>query len=194
MKKHLFFTLTAALMSFCSYSQASDENPINKEFTELIENSNSFKGYKVVDFGALSALQNKTTNYVEDLKLEISEYETSLQSQEESIKELEAQLASVQGQLKEVTAEKDAISFLGMPFSKGSYTSMMWGIVGLLILTVALLVVRFRNSHSRTREAQKKLAESEKEFEAYRVKALEREQRMGRQLQDERNKHMKVAK
>lgn len=195
MKKYILTSLSAFLVAFSSYCQTTEtKNPIDAEFSELIENSNSFKEYKVVDFAKLTALQAKTEDYIGDLREEMSTYEASLQAQEESIDELKAELANVQNQLEEVSAEKDAIAFLGIPFSKNTYSTMMWGIVAVLLLTVALLLVRFKSSNSRTKESQKKLTETEKEFETFRVKALEKEQRMGRMLQDERNKHMKVAK
>lgn len=195
MKKYFLSILFVSLLSFSSTAQTSTtKNPIDAEFSELIESSNSFKEYKVVNYSELTALQDKTEDYIGQLKNEITTYETSLQAQKDTIRKLKAGLSNVQNKLTEVTAEKDAISFLGIPFSKRTYSAMMWGIVGVLLLIVALLLVRFRSSHSRTRESQKKLAETEKEFEAFRTKALEKEQRMGRQLQDERNKHMKVAK
>lgn len=192
MKKYILFSLALFCMATASYSQTT--NPIDEEFSELIESSNNFKGYKVVDFGELTSLQNRTEDYIGELKNEITANEVSLQAQKETIKKLKADLANTENQLVEVTAEKDAISFLGMPLNKATYSTVMWGIIGILILTVAFLLYRFKSSNTKTRESRKKLLETEKEFEAYRVKALEKEQRMGRMLQDERNKHMKVAK
>lgn len=195
MKTYILSAFSLFLVTASSYAQTSSpKNPIDDEFSELIESSNNFKGYKVVDFNELTALQDKTEDYIGELKNEITGYETSLQTQKDTIKKLKADLANVENQLAEVTAEKDAISFLGMPLSKSTYSTVMWGIVGVLLLAVALLLIRFKSSNARTKESRKKLVETEKEFEAFRAKALEKEQRMGRQLQDERNKHMKVAK
>ena len=39
-----------------------------------------------------------------------------------------------------------------------------------------------------TKEAKKRLDDTEKEFDIYKKKALEKEQRLGRLLQDEKNK------
>lgn len=195
MKRYIFSTLSLLLVTFIGHSQATpSNNPIDREFSELIENSNNFKGYKVVDFNELTSLQDKTEDYIGELKNEITGYEVSLQTQKDTIKKLKADLAKVENQLAEVTAEKDSISFLGMPLSKSTYSTVMWGIVGVLVLAVVLLLARFKSSNARTKESRKKLIETEKEFEIFRAKALEKEQRMGRQLQDERNKHMKVAK
>jgi uncharacterized damage-inducible protein DinB len=64
----------------------------------------------------------------------------------------------------------------------------MWGIILVLIIALLIFIYRFKKNHSQTTEARQNLSTTEKEFEAYRAKALEKEQRLGRQLQDERNR------
>lgn len=195
MKPYFLIAFTTLLVGFNCYSQTSSpKNPINDEFSELIESSNNFKGYKVVDFEGLTSLQDKTEDYIGNLKNEITTYQVSLQTQKDTIKKLKANLASLENQLAEVTAEKDAINFIGMPLSKSTYSALMWGIIGILVLALALLLFRFKSSNARTKEFRQKFVEIEKEFEAFRAKSLEKEQRLGRQLQDERNKHVKVIK
>ncbi|MGB8374852.1 MAG: hypothetical protein WCE57_05990, partial [Salegentibacter sp.] len=66
--------------------------------------------------------------------------------------------------------------------------AMMWGIVALLVVALLFFIYRYKSSNATTKEANQRLRETEKEFDAYRAKALEKEQRLGRQLQDERNK------
>ena len=165
-----------------------------KKFNNLIESSNTFKGYKVVDQQELTALQEDTQEYIQKLKLEIEETNQAAEAQLENVASLEAELANIKGQLEQVKAEKDSIEFLGMPFSKAGYKTMMWSIVGILLIALAIFVFKFKQSHVHTREARKNLAETEKEFEAYRAKSLEKEQRLGRLLQDEKNKHLKISK
>ncbi|WP_029034688.1 hypothetical protein [Salinimicrobium terrae] len=193
MKKIIF----AAFILFTvntTVAQTPGETTIAEKFQELITSSNNFKGYKVVDTDQLTTLQELTSNRITELKEEIASSQDAFQAQEAEIKELQAQLEGFQEQLTAVTAQKDEISFLGMSFSKATYNTMMWSLAGILILALVLFVVRFKRSHVHTTEARKNLAELEKEFDAYRAKALEKEQRLGRLLQDEKNKQLKVAK
>lgn len=195
MMRLLFSFLCISLFSLNIHSQNADKaNPIDEEFSELMETSNDFKGYKVVDYDKLTALQDKTSIFINGLQQEIEGFAESIDGQKEEIAGLKADLAEIKLQLEAVTAEKDAITFLGMPFDKTSYKLIMWGLVGILILSLGLLVIRYKKSHIDTREAKKNLVETEKEFEAFRTKSLEKEQKLGRLLQDERNKLMKVAK
>ena len=193
MKKILFaslflFTLTTVV------GQTSTETTIDEKFQELITNSNNFKGYKVVDTDQLTTLQQLTSNRIAELKQEIAASKEAFKAQKLKIADLEAELEAIKDQLEIVTAQKDEISFLGMSLSKATYNSAMWSIIGVLLVALALFVVRFKKGHVHTLEARKNLAELEKEFDAYRVKSLEKEQRLGRLLQDEKNKQLKMAK
>ena len=64
----------------------------------------------------------------------------------------------------------------------------MWGIVATLIIALLFFIFRFNKRNTQTTEAKNNLLQTEKEFEDYRAKALEKEQRLGRLLQDERNR------
>lgn len=194
MKKFLFASLFVLCFTSLTFAQTSTETTIDEKFSELITSSNNFKGYKVVDSDELTKLQQLTSNRISELKEEIAAANKAALAQKEKIGKLNANVESLELQLKEVTADKDSIAFLGMPFSKASYKSLMWGIVAALVLALALFIFRFKKSHVHTQEAKKNLAELEKEFEAYRAKSLEKEQRLGRLLQDEKNKQMKMAK
>lgn len=195
MKNYIITGISVVLLSFSSFAQTDtlSNNPIDEQFSELIEASNTFKGYKVVDFQELTSLQRNTKSHIAELKAEIITAKESISSHETNITALEAELENINANLEQVEAEKDALVFLGMPFTKGTYKAIMWSIVGVLILALAFFVYRFKKGHSTTLEARKRLVETEKEFEAFRVKSLEKEQRLGRMLQDERNKHSNKA-
>ncbi len=190
MNKALFFTLLflTSVMNLKAQDYQAEETPINDAFTKLIEDSNDYQGYKVVDYTDLITLKKNTLNFIGILKNEITTQKNSLNQQQEESAKLKADLEETQKQLEDVTAQKDAITFLGMPFSKGSYMALMWGIVAALIIALLFFIFRYKKGHSDTSEARNKLSTTEKEFELYRAKALEKEQRLGRLLQDERNK------
>lgn len=194
MKKILFasaflFTVTTTV------AQTSTESTIDEKFEELITTSNNFKGYKVVDTDQLTTLQQLTSNRIAELKEEIATSQENFKAQEAKVAGLQEELKAIEMQLNALTAEKDEIAFLGMSLSKAAYNNMVWSLVGVLVLALILFVVRFKRSNVHTTEARKNLAELEKEFDAYRAKSLEKEQRLGRLLQDEKNKQqLKMVK
>lgn len=64
----------------------------------------------------------------------------------------------------------------------------MWSIIGGLFVLLLFFIYKFKNSNAVTKQAKKSLEETEEEFEEHRKIALEREQKVRRQLQDEINK------
>ncbi|GAL80099.1 hypothetical protein JCM19274_3669 [Algibacter lectus] len=80
----------------------------------------------------------------------------------------------------------------GLQMSKSSYNVLMWSIIGGLLAFLLFFIYKFNNSNAITRAAKKSLAETEEEFEEHRKTALEREQKVRRQLQDEINKQKKA--
>lgn len=183
-----FFTVTTTV------AQTSSETTIDEKFKELIINSNNFKGYKVVDTEQLTTLQQLTSKRIAELKEEIAASQQAYKNQEAKVADLQDEVDSLKSELNTLTAQKDEIAVMGLSLSKASYNTAVWSLVGILVLALVLFVVRFKRSHIHTIEARKNLAELEKEFDAYRVKSLEKEQRLGRLLQDEKNKQLKMAK
>ena len=190
MYRLLLFNLLLLTINFSVQGQENvgGESPIEEEFTNLIESSNDYQGFKVVDYNELTALKKKTSDFIANLNNQLTVQQNTIDQHQEEISELKAELETTRKNLEEVTAEKDAITFLGMPFSKSGYMSLMWGIILILIIALLIFIYRFKKSHTQTTEARQNLSTTEKEFDAYRVKALEKEQRLGRQLQDERNR------
>lgn len=190
MNKLLFLGLAILSFTFSATAQDIEESktPVEDEFTSIIENSNDYQGYKVVDYNDLVKLKQNTANFISNLNNEIVTQKNTIDQQQKEITQLKNDLKSTQENLKEVTAEKDAITFLGMPFSKGTYMALMWGIVAMLILFLVFFIYRFKKSNVQTTEARNNLIATEKEFDDYKAKALVKEQRLGRLLQDERNK------
>ena len=81
------------------------------------------------------------------------------------------------------------MALFGMQMSKANYNVLMWSIIGGLFALLLFFIFKFKNSNSITRNTKKSLSEIEEEFEQHRKIALEREQKVRRQLQDEINKH-----
>ncbi|WBL21698.1 MULTISPECIES: hypothetical protein [unclassified Zunongwangia] len=194
MNKLLITLLIFSGFTFTGNAQdsISKTNPIQKEFQELIESSNNYQEYKVVNYDELTKLRDNTNAYIQELKDQITVDKNTANQQEEEINNLEAELKTTQQDLQEVREEKDNIVFLGLPLTKGTYMAMMWGIVGILILALLFFIYKFKNSNAVTKEARKRLDDTERDFDEYKKKALEKEQRLGRLLQDEKNKQNKM--
>ncbi|MGB1000126.1 MAG: hypothetical protein ACPGVE_07285, partial [Flavobacteriales bacterium] len=79
------------------------------------------------------------------------------------------------------------------PFSKSAYQAIMWAIVAVLALLLLIFIGKFKSSSSLTSQSQKEKLTLESELEDVKKKALEREQKLKRELQDEINKNTKLS-
>lgn len=192
--KHLLLALSLIFTThFLSAQEENNEedNTINNQFDEVIEGSNNYQDYKVVKRYKLTQLQKNTVNRIESLKEEIVTSNKTIEEQKLKIENLKAELNNTQNNLNQVTEEKDQISFFGIATDKGTYQTIMWVIVFALVLILVFFIYKYKQSNVLTKEAKKNLAENEAEFDEYRKKSLEKQQKLGRQLQDEKNKQNK---
>lgn len=187
--KNLFFFLGLSLILFQFNISAQEETPqgLLENYDEIIDQSNNYEDYKVVKKLRLKNFRNSLSKKLDELDKEIENYKSQLQEEENKIIDLQNQLEATQNNLDETTAQRDQILLFGSPISKEVYQTTMWGIIGALIILLILLLIKFKANNSATNEAKKQLETVDKEFEEYKRKALEKQQKLGRELQDQKN-------
>lgn len=188
-KNLLFVGLFFVLAQTFAQNDLHIADTIDKQFTNILETSNNFQGHKVVKTYKITDLQKFTRTQIGELEERISGLNEEIKNQNEELDRNKKELNDLEAELNHVNQTKDELSLLGMSISKGAYQKIMIGIIIVLILILVVLVYRFRNSKVITQTARKNLDDTEREFEEYRQKALETQQRLGRELQDERNRN-----
>ena len=115
-------------------------------------------------------------------KLKVMQDTVSVQAK--TIVDLQADITSKDESLQ----ASDSISLLGMNTSKGTYNLIMWGLV-IIATTVAVFVIARSGSNIKEAAYRTQLYnELDEEFKAYKAKANEKEKKLARELQTERNK------
>ena len=196
--KILALSVVVMVSSNCLNAQNNDtqsinEGTINDQFEYVLRKSGNFKGtngqqYEAVNRRMFLTLQAHTIDSLKTLQEDLDNTRTTVESQQKEITDLQANLSSTQSTLDATNKEKDSMALFGMQMSKGGYNMLMWSIVVGLLALLLLFIYKFNNSNAVTKAAKASLAETELEFEEHRRTALEREQKVRRQLQDELNK------
>ena len=161
---------------------------IDNQFEFVIRRSNSWQDYKTVKKTWLYALKSHTMDSLKAVHKNLADTKAVVKTQADEITNLKASLSNTESTLSSTNEEKDNISLFGIQTSKASYKILMWSIAAGLLALLLFFIYKFKGSNSATREAKLKLGEVESEFEDHRRNALEREQKVRRQLQDELNK------
>ena len=184
--------LPIVIICFISPIQAQESNTtIEGQFTDVIEKSNRYEDYKVVKITKLNSLRKNVSDSINELQSEIATLQQYQSKQQNNIDSLTQEIATIKESLLLSQKKENGITFFGAIITKSVYQTMMWGIVALLLLGLLTFMFKFKKSNAITREANKKLAETETEFDKHRQNALEREQQLRRKLQDEINKQKK---
>ncbi|MGA9238134.1 tRNA (guanine-N1)-methyltransferase [Robiginitalea sp.] len=172
-----------------------DGGTIESQFEFLYRKSGNYNAegrrYEVVRRIQLDKIRDNILDSLNKARAEARELNATITRQDGTIEDLNGKLENTTEQLSDVTAEKDSMSFFGMQVSKITYNLILWTIIGALLLFLLLFIYKYRRSNVLTQEAKVKLADVEAEYEDHRRKALEREQKISRQLQDEINKYKK---
>lgn len=196
----VFFTLALLTASFSLLAQEQNSNSDNDEtlvgqFRELERKSGNYRAngirYEVIRLTDLNKIKTSIFDSVNNANASIKDLSATISSNKSEIDGLNAKLQETTNNLKNVTEEKDSMSFFGALVSKGTYNFILWSIIFGLLLFLLFFIYRFRNSNFLTHQAKTALADVEGEYEDHRRRALEREQKISRQLQDELNKNKK---
>lgn len=196
--KPVVFLLFALLSIQLVSAQESEENQLSlndgtldNQFEYVIQKSNDYQEYKVIKKTWLYVLKAHTMDTLKAVQGDLKNTQATVDSQAKEISDLKKNLGSTQATLDATNKEKDSMALFGMQMSKSGYNMLLWGIVAILLALLGFFIFKFKNSNTITKEARKALSDIEMEFEEHRKVALEREQKVRRQLQDELNKQKK---
>lgn len=169
-------------------SQTPVSDSIDSNFEELIHGANNYKSYKVVKKAELQDTRREIRNQVSKVEKKISGFEEKIDDQQKKLDEAQEKRKSSEAHLKSAIDDKDKISVLGIATQKSTYNTVVSIIILGLLSAFIFIFLRFKTSYQTIRHLRESLDDNEKEFEDYRKKALSTQQKLGRQLVDERKK------
>lgn len=190
-------TLTLLLLLFNSYIISAQDNSkspslndgsIDDQFEYVITKSNRYQDYKVVKTNWLNTLKAHTIDSLKALQKELKDTQKMVVEQGKEIEDLKTNLEQTNTNLEQTNQEKNSMTLFGIQMTKTGYNALIWSIIAGLLALLLIFIYKFKNSNTVTKQARLALAETEEEFEAHRKRALEREQKVMRRLQDELNK------
>ena len=201
MKKFILPLLTFAVISiFTRQAAAQDTTAVAKapvvvvdpslkgQYELLLAKSKTINTYKLINPYRLSAFYKSVTDSIRTERLGHKKAATQIAGQAKEIAALNDQIKGKESSLASSNSKVNEISFIGIPFSKGSYNTMVWTIIIVLALALTFVTVRSAKSIHEAKYRSGLYEEISQEYQAYKVKANEKEKKLARELQDERNK------
>ena len=175
-------------------TQSINEGSIIDQFEFVIKKSTNWtdekgQSYEVIKRNMMLTLKAHTLDSLNAIQARLENTKNIVSTQQKEINTLKTDLAKTEDSLASTNLEKDSLVFLGIQMSKSSYSLLMWSIIAALLVFLLLFIYMFKNSNVVTKATKSALVEMENEFTAHRRIALDREQKVKRQLQDVINKH-----
>ncbi|PCI35579.1 MAG: tRNA (guanine-N1)-methyltransferase [Flavobacteriaceae bacterium] len=199
MKKKILFVVFILLLSINAQTaaqttetkQSLDNGSIENQFDYLIKKSGRYQEYKVIKKTWIFKLKDNVLDSIKTFNSKISSQQEEIATQLNTINELNTKVSEVSKQLENVNLEKNSMQLFGVNMDKPIYNSLLWSIIGGLVLIAGIFIFKFNSSNQITINANQKLADLEEEYTQHRASSIEREQKVRRQLQDELNKNKK---
>jgi hypothetical protein len=152
------------------------DTSLAKQYEEVVIKSGSYKVYKNIRKTKIEQLWKNVTDSLQKEKKIAAESKAQLQ------KGL-AEIPLLQAEIQELKAANSPIKKI----SNVSDTTLLWGLIALLTAGIVLVIYRSRSTVQELKEQNERYEELSTEFREYKSKAAEKERKLARELQDERN-------
>ncbi len=185
----VFFSQHALIIAQETEALSLDGGNLEDQFDYIIKKSNSYEAFQVVKRTWLYKVKSNSLDSVKALRDNIVALENNVQEQQKEINVLKSSLQETNSKLEIASNEKDSFGFMGTRLTKGTYSTMVWTIIFILILALLVMAFLFKRSNSVTVKTKGALRDKQEEFDAHRKWALEREQTLARDLNKLKQKY-----
>jgi DNA repair exonuclease SbcCD ATPase subunit len=194
MKRKISSLLASLLIAgTCLTAQAQDTpeeqapNTLNDQFQELKRVSNNYQEYEVIRVSSLNALWNNVRDSLNEQQKQVLNLQQQINSQEQELARLQDQLEQKQEEVDASAYDMAHINVLGINVEKNNYIIFNWIVILLLLLALGIMYARYRSSNKLSIQKRTDYEVLEQEFNDFKIRAREKETRLMRELQTERN-------
>ena len=197
MKKIFLVTLTVLCLVSISVTGQNkniaqpelDSGTIEQQFDYIITKSSKFKDFQLIRKTSILKVKAHALDSIKTVRKDLITANNSISQIEGNISQLESEIQTLKNEIETISSAVDSISLFGTPLSKPAYNTVVWSIIVVLLLALIIFIAQFKKSNTVTKRTKNDLSKIEIEFEAFRKKAMKKEQETMRKLQDEVNKN-----
>ncbi|KQN38328.1 hypothetical protein ASE92_02525 [Pedobacter sp. Leaf41] len=192
--KHTLLFLGAMLFLNIAFGQTlpdttkNTDPSLNGQYQFMLKKSKSLYGARLINPSRLSGVWKSVNDTLRKERKQLQEAKQEIKTQAQTISTLKGEVSGKENSLADATASVNEIKFLGISFNKGTYNTIVWAII--IILGAGLAIVIFQSGKYRKEATYRTQLYQEvaDEFQAHKVKAKDKEMKLARELQDERNR------
>jgi len=192
--KRILFTFTAVLLiSIASKAQLPGDSirtdpSLSGQYQSLLSKSRTLDGYKLINPVRLSQFWKNVRDSLTTTHKQLLSTRKESQNFQKEIDEMKKQVSGAQSSLASSNAKLNEISFIGIGFTKSNYNIFVWGLIAALGITLTIVILRSAKNIHEAKYRTSLYEEVNQEYQNYKAKSNEKEKKLARELQDERNK------
>lgn len=185
----ILFALTITVANGQQESDALEGNyPLNERFQVLKSKSQNYREYKVIRENVLDSFWKIVRDSVASKQAAIASRDKNILDLKKDLAETQATLKEKEASMQEIVHDSTHINVLGISFSKSVFITTVGLLFGALIVVVLLMSGRLKMIQSSLKERADAFTSLSTEFEEYKRKAMEKQTKLSRELQTERNR------
>jgi hypothetical protein len=136
----------------------------------------------------LGAFHKSVMDSLHVARVDLKTSQAKVASQNKLIDSLQTEIKSNDASLSASNEKVDAINMFGIVLPKSTYNLIMWGLVVVFGVIAVIVIARSGRYSSEAKYRVQLYNELDEEYKAYKLKANEKEKKLARELQTERNK------
>lgn len=186
----LIFILVAAVVFAQTAADAlkSDNQTLRERYQLLKGKSQNYQEYKVIKENLLDGFWKLTMDSVMAKQTAIRQSQAEIKRLQSELNKNIETLKAKEDSMKDITHASTHIRVLGIEFDKGFFAGMVGVILLILALVVAGIVYSMKVMRKNLSEKEDLMNTLSAEYEDYKRKAMDKQTKLSRELQNERNK------
>lgn len=179
--------LTVTLTAHAQDAQ-DGQGSLDTQFQQLKESSETFNQYKVIPRAELNGFWNVVQDSIDGYRQDINEAQNQIVDLKDQITNLKTEIEDLNNQLETGDYLATHIKAFGIDFQKTAFISITTAIILALIVLLGISIYRSKDSVRKVSQFKKELDAAKDELEDFRHRSLEKQRKLSRELQTERNK------
>jgi hypothetical protein len=190
----MLFVLLVWLMAFqVSFSQSQpetlQENPsLHERFLFMKSKSSSYGAYKVVKETVLDGVWKIAQDTIAAKEASIKALQANINKLNSDLNKSIEDYKAREKSMEEMLHASTHITVIGIDFNKGTFITTVAVIMAGLLVMLGLVIGRMKLQSNSLSERNLAVSALTHEFDEYKQRAMERQTKLSRELQDERNK------
>ncbi len=165
------------------------EKALNSQYETFKKNLNFWNGFYSFKEYELDQFYAAVKDTIKVLHSDVKKNEVEIAKLNKEIVSLTSSLEETNKSLEASLEREMTLDTLGSRFDKNSFPSVLYAIIIALILIALFILFLFFRSNKVTSSTNKRYNDLSNEFEEHRKNTLDREIKLNRELQNERNKN-----